>query len=272
MDLSRIEAELEHIGLNKSEIRVYLALLRIGASTTGPIITESRTADSKVYEVLEKLTRKGLVSHFIRENVKHFKATNPRMLLDFLDERKTEIEKEKERISKLLPLLTAYAEEKEEEKEAVIFSGYRGVKTAFANLVDELGEGDEVHIMGVYDFGRQFLHLALFFQKIRSNKNIKAKFLINEEAKSIAEEFRKYPPAEIRFLPPGVFTPAIFLIYSDKVIINLAKEMTFFVLKSKSAKEAFEAYFQLLWKTANPCRTNPTRIPRPSALPQSHGT
>ena len=36
----------------------------------------------------------------------------------------------------------------------------------------------------------------------------------------------------------------------DKVIINLAKEMTFFVLKSKSAKEAFDSYFNLLWKTA----------------------
>jgi len=250
MKMDDLILELEQIGLNKSEIKVYLTLLKLGSSTTGPIITKSKTANSKIYEVLDKLIQKGLVSHFVKENVKYYKATNPRMLLYYLDERKEKIENEKERINKLLPSLMAYSEENEEENEAVIFSGSRGVKTAFTNLVDELNEGEEVHIMGVYDFGKKFLHSALYFQKIRSHKKIKAKFLINENAKDIAKQFKKYPPVEIKFLPKEMFTPAIFLIYKDKVIINLAKEMTFFVLKSKNAKEAFDAYFKLLWKTA----------------------
>lgn len=252
MDISQIQLELQQMGLNQSETKVYIALLKIGASTTGPIIIESRTANSKVYEVLEKLIQKGLVSYFTKENVRYYKATNPKMLLDYLEEKKLEIEKEKEQLNELLPSLIALSQEKEEDKGAVIFSGHRGVKTAFTNLVDELNERDEVHIMGVYDFGEKFLRLALYFQKIRSSKKIKAKFLVNQEAKNIAKEFRKYPPVEIKFLPQGIFTPAIFLIYKDKVIINLAKEMTFFVLKSKSAKEAFDSYFNLLWKTGAP--------------------
>jgi sugar-specific transcriptional regulator TrmB len=252
MDVQNIELELETIGLNKSEIKVYFSLLKLGASSTGPIITKSKTANSKIYEVLEKLIQKGLVSFFVKENVKYYKATNPKMLLDFLEEKKSAIDKEKDRLNKILPTLIAFSQDKEEEKEALIYTGTRGVKTAFTNLVDELNEGEEVHIMGVYDFGDKFIHSALYFQKIRSNKKIKAKFLINQDAKKIADEFRKYPPVEIRYLPKGTFTPAIFLIYKDKVIINLAKEMTFFVIKSKNAKEAFDAYFNLLWKTAKP--------------------
>jgi len=62
--------------------------------------------------------------------------------------------------------------------------------------------------------------------------------------------FKLLPPVEIRFLPEKVLTPAVFLIYKDKVIINMAKEMTFFVLKSKTTHEAFEAYFQILWGNA----------------------
>ncbi len=250
MGTNIFELELEQIGLNKSEIKVYLTLLKIGSSTTGPIISKSRTANSKIYEVLDKLIHKGLVSYFIKENMKYYKATNPRMLLDYLDERKKKIETEKEKIAKILPSLMAYSNETEEENEAVIFSGTKGVKTGFTNLVEELEEGEEVHIMGVYDFGSEFLHSALYFQKIRSHKKIKAKFLINENAKDIAKQFKKYPPVKIKFLPKEMFTPAIFLIYKDKVIINLAKEMTFFVLKSKSANNAFDAYFNLLWKTA----------------------
>ena len=252
MDVQDIELELESIGLNKSEIKVYVSLLKIGASSTGPIIKESKTANSKIYEVLDKLIQKGLVSFFVKENVKHYKATNPKMLLDFLEEKKSAIDKEKDRLSKILPTLIAFSQDKEEEKEALIYTCTRGVKTAFTNLVDELNTGEEVHIMGVYDFGDKFIHSALYFQKIRANKMIKAKFLINQDAKNIADEFKKYHPVEIRYLPKGTFTPAIFLIYKDKVIINLAKEMTFFVIKSRSAKEAFDAYFNLLWKTAKP--------------------
>ena len=243
-----VESQLKEIGLNKSEIRVYFSLLKIGASSTGPIVNESKTANSKVYEVLEKLIQKGLVSFFVKENVKYYKAATPKMILEYLKEKRETLEKQESKIKEIMPMLLSLEKEKDDEKGATIFSGPRGIKTAFTNLVDELEKGDEVHIMGVYDFGEEFLNSALYFQKIRANKGIKAKILINKEAQKIADEFRTYSPVEIRFMPRGMSTPAIFLIYSDKVIINIAKEMTFFVLKSKSASEAFETYFQYLWK------------------------
>ena len=250
MKLEEIELQLEEIGLNKSEIKVYLALLKMGASSTGPIINESQTANSKIYEVMEKLIQKGLASHFTKGGVKYYKAASPKMILEYLKEKKENIEDQEFKIKKLLPLLLQVQNEKTDEKEATIFTGSKGIKTAFTNLVDELSSKDEIHIMGVYEFGETFLPLAKYFQKIRSNKNIKVKYLINSSAKRIAKEFHKYPPIEIRFMPEDIFTPAIFIIYSDKVIINLAKEMTFFVIKSKSAKEAFDQYFQLMWKSA----------------------
>tara|TARA_Y100000310_G_scaffold324063_1_gene385438 strand:- start:90 stop:857 length:768 start_codon:yes stop_codon:yes gene_type:complete len=250
MNLENIEVQLEEIGLNKSEIKIYLTLLKIGASSTGPIITKSSTANSKVYEVLEKLIKKGLVSYFTKEGVKYYKASSPKMILEYLKEKKKNIEKQELDIKNILPTLLQFQEQKQEEKEALIFSGSRGIKTAFTNLVDELKKGEEVHIMGVYDFGEEFLPLAKYFQNIRSHKKIKAKFLINRSAKEIAKEFKKYPPVEIKFMPENMLTPAIFLIYKDKVIINLAKEMTFFVLKSKSVNLAFESYFQMMWKMA----------------------
>jgi HTH-type transcriptional regulator, sugar sensing transcriptional regulator len=133
-------------------------------------------------------------------------------------------------------------------QQTTTYKGNSGIKLAFQELVEELNPNDEIHIMGVHDFGKDFLSLALFFQKIRSEKKIKAKFLINEEAKHIADKFKKYPPIEIKFVNKKLFTPAIFIISKNKVIINLPKEKTFFVIKSKGARESFETYFQLMWK------------------------
>ena len=68
---------LEAIGLTKSEIKVYLALLELGSSTTGPIVEKSGASSSKIYEILEKLIQKGLVGHVIKAGKKHFEAAPP---------------------------------------------------------------------------------------------------------------------------------------------------------------------------------------------------
>ena len=65
---------LEDIGLTRSEINVYLALLELGSSTTGKIIDKAKVSSSKIYEVLDKLIQKGLVSFIIKSGIKYFQA------------------------------------------------------------------------------------------------------------------------------------------------------------------------------------------------------
>jgi len=52
---------LETIGLTKGEIKVYEALLELGESTKTPIANTSGISPGKVYDVLERLMKKGLV-------------------------------------------------------------------------------------------------------------------------------------------------------------------------------------------------------------------
>ena len=49
---------LEEIGLTPGEIKVYLALLKIGQSSTGAIANESQVSRSKIYTILDKLAKK----------------------------------------------------------------------------------------------------------------------------------------------------------------------------------------------------------------------
>ena len=54
---------LQEIGLTKSEINVYLALLELGSSSTGKIVDKSKAASSKIYEILDRLMQKRIVLH-----------------------------------------------------------------------------------------------------------------------------------------------------------------------------------------------------------------
>lgn len=250
MEISEIELQLEEVGLTKSEIKVYFALLELGPSTSGPIIRKSGTANSKVYIVLEKLIQKGLVTSFQERGLKQFKAAAPSQIMRYLKEKEESIRSHEMKVAHLIPSLEALYRAKEPESEAVVFRGHKGIKTAFNDLVDTLKPGDEVNIMGVHRFGEKFKPLAVYFQKIRSQKKIKANFLMNKDAKPIADLFAKYPPLEVRFMEEGIFTPAIFLIYKNNVIINLSDELVFFLIKSTGTAQAFNAYFKHFWKTA----------------------
>src|SRR3989344_337750 len=62
------EQLLEDIGLTKGEIKVYLTLLKLRETTTGKIIEEAQISSGKIYEILDKLIKKGLVSYIIKEH------------------------------------------------------------------------------------------------------------------------------------------------------------------------------------------------------------
>ena len=96
---------LKEAGLTEGEIKVYLALLELGSSTTGPIIEKSRIARSIVYQILNKLEQKGLVSHVTKAKRKHYQAAEPNKILEYIDEREKLLEENRKKVERLLPEL-----------------------------------------------------------------------------------------------------------------------------------------------------------------------
>ena len=82
---------LQDIGFSEGEEKVYLALLRLGTSTTGKIAKEAAVSRSKLYEILEKLSRKGVISHFKKNNVSNFTASHPENIVEYLKKREKEL-------------------------------------------------------------------------------------------------------------------------------------------------------------------------------------
>ena len=69
-----LEDHLTSLGLSPSEIKTYLHLLRTGRSYVNKLSSELKINRSNIYEALERLIAKGLVSFIVRNNVKWFEA------------------------------------------------------------------------------------------------------------------------------------------------------------------------------------------------------
>ena len=128
---------LENIGLTKGETKVYLALLKLGQTTAGPIVDEAKITRSKIYDILERLKNKGLVSYITKESTKYFSAADPNSILNYLEDKEKEVHDEKESIKHILPELLLQQTISEKKKIAEIFIGIRGMQNAFNVLINE---------------------------------------------------------------------------------------------------------------------------------------
>jgi sugar-specific transcriptional regulator TrmB len=246
-------AILREIGLTDNEISVYTTLLETGSSSTGRIIKRASLHSSRVYECLEKLQAKGLVSFVVKANRKYFEATPPTRLVDYLEEKQKQLEEQKTEIKKIIPDLVAKQGAFKPVQEASIYSGFKGIKSLLNNLLEELKDGGEYFVFGA-EGGMKALLGAYFvqYQKKKYNYKIKSKVIFGENSRTtqLLEEYA----GDARFIPSDFQSPTDTFIYNDKIIIFIWNEKAPFaiLIRNKSAAKSYKNYFKLLWKTASP--------------------
>ncbi|MFA5796614.1 MAG: helix-turn-helix domain-containing protein [Candidatus Woesearchaeota archaeon] len=247
-----VESVLENIGLTKNEIKIYLVLIELGTTTTGAIIKNTGIHTSKVYDGLERLSTKGLVTHIVQSNIKHFNAVPPERILHLLEEKRKDIDSQEQEIISIIPVLKARALIAENLTRAEIFQGWRGLDTVYSMLRGTLKKGEYNYIIGASK-GEDPERVKLFFNKHlkqMSEIKIKQKIIFNEDARGNIEEHYKHPELfEARYLKN--VTPAEINIWKDNVmIIILRKIPTAILIKDDKVAYSFKQYFETIWRTA----------------------
>ena len=242
------EIALEQLGLTRIEAEVYIALLKIGSTTTGPLVKASELHRATVYDVLKRLMEKGLVNYIIKEKTKYFEATAPEHLLDIVQEQKNNIEK-KEKIAKTaIEKLEKIKQLAKQKQTAHIFAGKRGVKTVF----DDILKYKENWVIGSSGKFKEILGPYFFqFQNRKKQLKIHTKLIVSERVKGT--DIETMVPGERRFVSKEYESPISTIIYGGKVatFILLENPMAF-LIESEEAADSYRNYFSMLWKTAKP--------------------
>ncbi len=241
-----------NLGFTEGEINVYFALLELGESTTGPLIKKSGISGSKVYEILEKLIKKGLVSYVTKEKTKYFQVASTSMILDYIERKKKDLEEQSVEIEKILPELERKRKGFVSKRESFVLEGFGGIKTFFKMILDELQKGEEYYVItlgGDLKDENVVLFLEQHHNK-REEKGIKIKILMNPSEKKIVEHF-KYKKMQIKYiknpLPIGTF------IFGDYVAnVKFSPVPIVFIMKSKEVNESYKNFFLDLWNKAKP--------------------
>ncbi len=231
--------QLQKLGLSFTEAMVYEALLELGEGQAGKISKKTQINRTTIYDSLERLLKRGLITYVIKSNKKIFQPISPDRLLELI--------KEQELIAKeILPQLKAKFRKQNEVENSVIYHGRKGIKTIL---------GDILHYQEYIAFGSssQFLNLMkhdfVQFQKQKKVKKIKAKVILANSARTT--ESVKIAYSVFRFIPDefsSLTTTFVYGNYTAIIVWGLTPIAT--VIKSQLVANSYKNYFQLLWKTA----------------------
>lgn len=244
---------LEQVNFTPKETSTYLALLKIGTAKAGVLAKKTELNRTTVYDVLEGLLRKGVISKYRKGSQTYFSALEPDRLLSYLEREKEEtvanMEKRRKRLSDLLPQLISLQDISSTRPKVQFFEGEKGMREAYE---DTLNSRETIRAFA----NVQTMHEGLpnFFPqyyKRRAGKKIFIHAIVPQNELSIErhkhdqEEMR-----EIRFLPRKEmdFSPEINL-YNNKMLIASWIEKMAIIIESKELADLQKMAFDMLWQS-----------------------
>lgn len=245
--MNEILERLENFGLSQKESKVYLASLELGDATASDISIKSNLPRTLVYDLLERLIERGLVSYSIKNNKKYFLAVHPKEFLTILKEKENSIS------SVMIELEEMYKKEGTKRPKVEIYEGVEGMKSVMNDILNS-----NVKEFFAYGSSRSSYEIIPAFMddwhKRRIKQRIVMKIIYNntkqarEKVNSIKSSLKL---TNYRFMPIRLESPTATLIYSDKVVLqSWTKEPFAVVVKSKEMAENQKRYFEELWKIA----------------------
>jgi HTH-type transcriptional regulator, sugar sensing transcriptional regulator len=234
---------LKKIGLSEGEIKVYNALLEIGVTSINNIHEKVGMDRRNIYDILNKLIEKGLVS-YIEENKKRvFKISNPDKLLSYIEEKKAGLNEIKIEVAKIMPNIKEIFKSKKQELFAEIFKGAEGLKAVW----DDLLNYDAIYWIGsgLYVPDRFPAYWQDWNQR-RIKKKVGSFHLFRNEKRN---EVNKKLFTTCKFLPKEFSgNPTVTVVYGDKVAqMLLGENINVFVIESKELAENYKKYHKYLW-------------------------
>src|SRR3989344_3899596 len=225
-----MQKALEEFGLTQGEIKVYLALLKLGSSSAGEISKESQTNRTNTYDILNSLGKRGLVSSSMQNETLFFKAADPNRLLEILKEKE-------QKINSILPSLKQLQKAKTGEKINVeLYLGIEGLKTI---LDDVLRTGKEIVAFGCDNHQhREFGSFIDNFMCKRVEQRIPIRIIVQQNERW--ERYRKEDEKNLqktRFLE--INAPLLSMTYGEKLaLLCLGEELYGILIESAPVAQA----------------------------------
>ena len=245
-------SDLERIGLNRNEAKVFLALLKNGPSIASELVKITGFHRNIIYDNLDKLSERGLVTYMNEGGKRKFAVAPPEAIDGMLERESDALEARKGIARSIMPEISAELAKSKQKQSAMIYGG----RKAFRGLLREVISSGSYLAMGISNASVEILGAEFwenFIMQVKKNR-VRERLLLNSDFRmSIPLASPKY--TELRILPSASDMITEVLIYSDKVAIMVYSDPPIAtVIEDRFVRDSFAKYFEHLWSVSRPMR------------------
>ncbi len=240
-----IEENLSKLGLSPSEIKIYLHLLKTGSSYANRISSKTKINRTNVYEALDRLVNKGLVSFITRNKVKWFEAKNPGSILSLVKAKEQEFKLTKKQLRKDIKQLKKQIPKDKSSLEANVFIGKKGLRILFEEIIET--KKPVSLLASQLQFKQLFGPYFELWHKKRIKRKIKQRSIFPKRFK---KKLKKRELLQYKYVDNRFTNPTTTIIYaSNCILIQWSKEPIAIKITNKQLAKSHLNYFNMLWKT-----------------------
>jgi sugar-specific transcriptional regulator TrmB len=238
-------SELEQLGLNEKEAKVYLALLELGESNIQGLSAKSGVKRTTVYDILESLKEKRLISEITKNKKIVLVAEDPRKIESILDEKR-------DTLKRVLPELLSIANVLDNKPKIKFYEGINGIKEVYRDTLNypdqELLAWVSQEAIHSFDNDQKFLN---YYLEKRKDKKIWVRALAPD-----SEDMQNYKGLDEKSLRRSKlvseeefpFEVEINLYGRNKIGIMSFGEKMGLIIESEKLSKTLRSIFELNWK------------------------
>ena len=239
----------EHIGLEKKETAIYMALLEIGEASVLSIAKKAGVKRPTAYLVLGALEKKGFVSKVVKGERTFYIPQHPQKIV-------AEAELRLKEMRDVVPQLEEMMQSKDNRPRIMIYQGKDSLDRAYDDAFLIKGE---VLFMSNMDLVQEIFARTVQKLVYASSPDFRTKEIIDDSATSRAYAATAEGPYRKVRIMPKEFSPFAtdIGIFGNTTLITSGKKEFFTVkIESEEIANAFRAMFAAMWQISSPPETS----------------
>lgn len=246
--MNNFQELFQTLGLSKNEARIYETLLRHGECGVGVISEKSGVHRRNVYDSMNRLLEKGLVTEIIESSENKYQASEPKKLVEIVGEKA-------DAVQQALPDLQRLYFSVPTEYKVHTYRGKEGWKQYMRDIVKNGAPFYSIAAQGAWLDNRVTSFYPGFLEQIKKRK-IKLFHLFDYEVKENKHPILKFAGKHYKFIPKKYATSSGIDIFGDHVNImhqqslgqvGADNEIVFTVIVNKNLADSFRTWFQFMW-------------------------
>ena len=243
---SPLYKNLISLGFAEKEAGVYLALLQLGKRTATPIARQAGINRTTVYDILDSLAAKGLVSISGKEPLQEYVAESPDKIIKLLQEQLQKDQANLQQAQSLVPQLKSM-HNISDRPQVRFYEGREGMEQVYEDTLTS-----HETILAYANVNEMHAAMPDYFPKYykrRTNKGIHIRAIIPSNKEGVERVSKDKDEARESALVPDdkvYFSPEI-NIYDNKIMIASWKEKLGIIIESKEIYEAMKTIYELAW-------------------------